>query len=146
MGFSRQEYCSRLPFPSPGDLPDPVIEPTSPAWQACSLPPARWRQTDPVSRRRSEWEGRGVTSREGSFLGEGPACVMTWRCETAPLFQLICIQFHHLRVGSRKKKKNVDTFSFLSVLGDTPAGLLLALPRARNGPLHSGKSPGEKEN
>ena len=27
MGFSRQEYCSGLPFPSPGDLPDPGIEP-----------------------------------------------------------------------------------------------------------------------
>ena len=31
MGFSRQEYCSGLPFPSPGDLLDPRIEPTSPA-------------------------------------------------------------------------------------------------------------------
>ena len=31
MGFSRQEYWSRLPFPSPGDLPHPGIEPTSPA-------------------------------------------------------------------------------------------------------------------
>ena len=31
VGFSRQEYCSRLPFPSPGDLPDPGIEPGSPA-------------------------------------------------------------------------------------------------------------------
>ena len=31
MGFSRQEYQSRLPFPSPGDLPDPGIEPASPA-------------------------------------------------------------------------------------------------------------------
>ena len=30
MGFSRQEYCSGLPFPSPGDLPDPGIEPGSP--------------------------------------------------------------------------------------------------------------------
>ena len=29
MGFSRQEYWSRLPFPTPGDLPDPGIEPTS---------------------------------------------------------------------------------------------------------------------
>ena len=28
--FSRQEYWSGLPFPSPGDLPDPGIEPTSP--------------------------------------------------------------------------------------------------------------------
>ena len=31
MGFSRQEYCSGLPFPSPGDLPDPGIQPESPA-------------------------------------------------------------------------------------------------------------------
>ena len=38
MGFSRQEYCSGLPFPSPGDPPDPGIEPRSPAWQADSLP------------------------------------------------------------------------------------------------------------
>ena len=38
MGFSRQEYWSGLPFPSPGDLPDPGIEPGSPALQADSLP------------------------------------------------------------------------------------------------------------
>ena len=31
MGFPRQEYWSRLPFPPPADLPDPVIEPASPA-------------------------------------------------------------------------------------------------------------------
>ena len=31
MGFFRQEYWSGLPFPSPGDLPDPGIEPGSPA-------------------------------------------------------------------------------------------------------------------
>ena len=31
MGFSRQDYWSRLPFPYPGDLPDPGIEPTFPA-------------------------------------------------------------------------------------------------------------------
>ena len=37
MGFPRQEYRSGLPFPSPGDLPDPGIEPESPAWQAYSL-------------------------------------------------------------------------------------------------------------
>ena len=36
--FSRQEYCSGLPLPSPGDLPDPGIEPGSPALQADSLP------------------------------------------------------------------------------------------------------------
>ena len=38
MGFPRQEYQSGLPFPSPGDLPDPEIEPGSSALQADSLP------------------------------------------------------------------------------------------------------------
>ena len=38
MGFSRQEYWSGLPFPSPGDLPDPGIEPGSPALQTDALP------------------------------------------------------------------------------------------------------------
>ena len=37
-GFSRQEYWSGLPNPSPGDLSDPGIKPKSPAWQADSLP------------------------------------------------------------------------------------------------------------
>ena len=32
MKFSRQEYCSGLPFPPPGDLPNPGIESTSPAF------------------------------------------------------------------------------------------------------------------
>ena len=38
MGFSRQECWSGLPFPSPGDLPNPGIEPRSPALQADALP------------------------------------------------------------------------------------------------------------
>ena len=38
MGFSRQEYWSGLPFPSPGDLPDPGIKPMSPALEADALP------------------------------------------------------------------------------------------------------------
>ena len=38
MGFSRQEYWSGLPFPSPGDLAHPGIEPRSPALQADTLP------------------------------------------------------------------------------------------------------------
>ena len=37
VGFSRQEYWSGLPFPSPGDLPDPGIELRSPALQADTL-------------------------------------------------------------------------------------------------------------
>ena len=45
MGFSRQEYWSGFPFPSPGDLPNPGIEPASPALQADALtsePPGKW--------------------------------------------------------------------------------------------------------
>ena len=38
MGFFRQEYWSGFPGPPPGDLPDPEMEPTSPALQADSLP------------------------------------------------------------------------------------------------------------
>ena len=38
MEFSRQEYWSGLPFPSPGELPDPGIKPRSPALQADALP------------------------------------------------------------------------------------------------------------
>ena len=38
MGFSRQEYWTELPFPSPEDLPDPGIKPASPALQVDSLP------------------------------------------------------------------------------------------------------------
>ena len=38
MGFSRQEYWSGLPFPSPEDLLNPGVEPGSPALQADSLP------------------------------------------------------------------------------------------------------------
>ena len=38
VGFPRQEYWSGLPFPPPGDLPDPGIKPMSLHWQADSLP------------------------------------------------------------------------------------------------------------
>ena len=39
MEFPRQEYWNGLPFPSPGDLPNPGIEPMSPTLQADSLLP-----------------------------------------------------------------------------------------------------------
>ena len=47
MGFSSQEYCSGLPFPSPGDFPDPGIEPRSPALWADALtsePPGKHKE------------------------------------------------------------------------------------------------------
>ena len=50
LGFSRQEYWSVLPFPSPGDLPNPGIDPRSPTLQADSLlsePPGKlWENPD----------------------------------------------------------------------------------------------------
>ena len=49
MGFSRQEYWSGLPFPFPGGLPNPGIEPGSPALQADALssePPGKVDKTD----------------------------------------------------------------------------------------------------
>ena len=49
MGLSRQEYWSGLPFPSPGDLPDPGIEPRSPTLQAEALtsePPGWYKPLD----------------------------------------------------------------------------------------------------
>ena len=48
MEFSKQEYWSGFPFPSPGDLPNPGIEPGSPALQADALssePPGNCNQT-----------------------------------------------------------------------------------------------------
>ena len=50
MGFSRQEYWSGLPFPSPGALPDPGIKPRSPVLQADSLlsePPESYHKVIP---------------------------------------------------------------------------------------------------
>ena len=50
MEFSRQEYWSGLPFPSPGDLPNPGIEPRSPELQADSLPTELSREATGPSR------------------------------------------------------------------------------------------------
>ena len=53
MEFSMQDYCSGLPFPSPGVLPDPGIEPRSPALQADSLP------SEPPGKPYERWKSIG---------------------------------------------------------------------------------------
>ena len=73
MGFSRQEYWSGLPFPSPGDLSDSGIKPGSSALQANSLP------TEPPEKSK-------MSSRERELIvnrHEGPSEVGWWRarCE-----------------------------------------------------------------
>ena len=64
MGFSRQEYWSELLFPSPEDLPDPGIEPRSPALQADSLPaePQRKPKNTGVNTRVNTGVNTGVGS------------------------------------------------------------------------------------
>ena len=77
MGFFRQEYWSGLPFPFPGDLPDPGIEPRSPALQADA-------QVSRIAGRRFNlWATREATKLEGKvfFLGQ------------QRLFQKQCITF-----------------------------------------------------
>ena len=60
MGFSREEYWSVLPFPSPGDLPDPGIEHASPAWQADFLTTEPPGKTQLVVGKTAKWEqGQG---------------------------------------------------------------------------------------
>ena len=52
MGFSRQKYWSGLPFPSPGDLPDPGIEPGFPTLEADALtsePPGKPQYLPPIT-------------------------------------------------------------------------------------------------
>ena len=58
MGVSRQEYWSGLPFPSPGHLPNPGIEPGSPALQADALssePPGKPRKAEYTLLRKAEY-------------------------------------------------------------------------------------------
>ena len=53
MGFPRQEYWSGSPLPSPGDLPGPGIEPTSPALAGDSLPLSQQESLkEPVGRKK----------------------------------------------------------------------------------------------
>ena len=78
VGFYRQEYWSGLPFPSPGDLPNPGIEPGSPTLQADALP------SEPPGKLKNT--GVGCHSLlQGIFLTQGlnpglPHCRQTLYC------------------------------------------------------------------
>ena len=60
MGFTRQEYWSELPFPSPGDLPNPGIEPRSPTLQADALTRKCQFAVDRKSYRSRQWSSNTV--------------------------------------------------------------------------------------
>ena len=68
MGFSRQEYWSGLPFPSPGDLTDPGIEPGSPAVQADTLLSDLPGKPQSMS---NKMRRMGVTSRQVILINYG---------------------------------------------------------------------------
>ena len=73
MGFSRQDCWSALPFPSPGDLPDPGIEPRSPALQADALPsepPGKpWREWHHHTCTSATWKKQSIQSCSGHEIG-----------------------------------------------------------------------------
>ena len=85
-GFSRQEHWSGLPFPFPGDLPDPGIQPRSPAVKADCLPAAlsgkcKWesglnhQKSQPLDSK--VWaSSQTQSSRDGGRPEAGPAALM----------------------------------------------------------------------
>ena len=83
MGFSRQEHWSGLPFPSPGDLPNPGVEPRSPTLQTDSLPAVP--PGKPVVKRppaNADMGDLGLIPGWGRCPGEGhgnPLSVLAWR-------------------------------------------------------------------
>ena len=86
MGFSRQEYWSGLPFPSPGDLSNPRIEPGSPALQADALtsePPGKPRTTT-----QKKLDPRSFTPIDTGRLGQ---------------YHLWCLHFKEVALRSLRK-------------------------------------------
>ena len=98
MGFSRQEYWSGLPFPSPGDLPDPGIKPGSPALQTDALrsePPGKPSNTmDCYKKCHSPWPSNLLPSLQPKYMAplnsphkskrvpEKHLFLLYWRCQS----------------------------------------------------------------
>ena len=73
MGFSRQEYWSGLPFPSPADLPDPGIEPRDRTQVSCIVDRCfpRWRRVSNLPANAGEAGDPGSIPGSGRSAGEG---------------------------------------------------------------------------
>ena len=81
MGFSRQEYWGGLPFPSPGDLPNPGTEPGSPALQTDALPsepPGKSLWTSSVLQRKGRMVKRAVRRHSGIAQPLGARLFERW--------------------------------------------------------------------
>ena len=113
MRFPRQEYGSELPFPSPGDLPDPGIEPTSPAWQVDSLPLSHLGSYKIGN---GNWrEGRWCSKGTGDFCKDptesSPLCLITRVCRSCVGHFFGKCYFCHLNYDDMKtlvKKDKVE--------------------------------------
>ena len=74
MGFFRQEYWSGLPFPPPGDLPDPGIETGSPALQADILISEALGKV--VGKEEGTWKDGGVWKLSGALAESVRSCAL----------------------------------------------------------------------
>ena len=83
MGFSRQEFWSGLPFPSPGDLPNPGIEPRSPTLQAdvlTSAPPGKFLvvKNPPAHSQGACWKNISITKSRKRLARVGSWACLPW--------------------------------------------------------------------
>ena len=91
MEFSRQEYWSGLPFPSPGDLLNIGIEPKAPAWQADSLlsePPGK-----PGKRLSSIFIGDKLCTFNGFISFASSACMYLQKSVVSIALALLALQW-----------------------------------------------------
>ena len=125
MEFSKQEYWSGLPFPSPGDLPDPGIEHTSPTLQADALP------SKPLGKHNARSRGgalkdfysdlllvrklaqRGYHFRQGHPVGERWCCRVVLRSPMC--FPLLWTEDKEGRLRSRGSAEGAEPELFLDL-------------------------------
>ena len=85
MEFSRQEYWSGLPFPSPEDLPDPGIKPGSPELKADSLP------TELLGKPRQCIKNRDITLPTAVYIVKAMVFpLVMYRCESWTIKKAEC--------------------------------------------------------
>ena len=89
MWFPRQEYQSGLPFPSPGDLPDPGTKPVPSALEADSLPPSH--QESPAM---CHWRLPYWMTQSGNTCSEIISCC-NWYFSWVGTFSELSSKFHH---------------------------------------------------